>query len=256
MRTVVIYPGRFQPAHLGHKAVYDQLSRQFGPDSVFIATSNVQSPATSPFSFEEKLKMFTKMGVPSSKVALVKNPYQAQEIVNQIPDKDNVALVFAVGAKDMQGEEARFKFGKKKDGSLSYMQPFPKDGKLEPITKHAYVMIAPTVNFKVKGKDANSATEVRKMYAKGNENDHKQIIQDLYGSQDKSIEDMFDDKLLPINELNTFVYSARSKPSRLVPESRQKMNKLLRSVLLAEEQVRKTYLPLHEDIIPDYLDEK
>lgn len=256
MRTVVIFPGRFQPAHLGHKAVYDQLVKQFGDSNVFIATSDVQSPASSPFSFNEKLQMFAKMNVPTGKVAQVKNPYQAQEIVNQIPDKDDTALVFAVSQKDMTGDEARFKFGTKKDGSPSYMQPYPKDGVLQPLSKHAYVMVAPTVNFKVKGKDANSATQVRQLYAKGNENDHKQIIQDLYGDMDDKIEDMFDKKLLPVNELQQFVYSTRKQPAKLVPESREKMNKLLQSVMIAEERVRKVYQPLHEDLIPDYLDEK
>ena len=256
MRTIVIFPGRFQPAHLGHKAVYDQLVKQFGESNVFIATSDVQSPATSPFSFQEKLQMFAKMGVPTGKVAQVKNPYQAQEIVDQIPDKDDVALVFAVSQKDMRGDEARFKFGTKRDGSPSYMQPFPKDGKLKPLTQHAYVMVAPTVNFKVKGRDANSATEVRQLYAKGNENDHKQIIQDLYGTLDNKIEAMFDKKLLPVNELQQFVYSSRRQPEKLVPESRHKMRKLIKNVMLAEERVRRTYSPMFEDLVQDYLDEK
>lgn len=256
MRTIVIFPGRFQPAHLGHKAVYNQLVKQFGEDSVFIATSDVQSPLSSPFSFQDKLKMFTKMGIPANRVAQVKNPYQAQEIVNQIPDKEDVALVFAVSEKDMSGTEARFKFGKKQDGSASYMQPFPKNGKLENLTRHAYVMVAPTVNFKVKGKNANSATEVRTLYSKGNENDHKQIIHDLYGDTDSAIEDIFDKKLLPVNDLQEFVYSARDKPASLVPESRQRAQRLLKSLLLAEQRVRYAYSSLHEDISPDYLDEK
>jgi hypothetical protein len=256
MRTVVIFPGRFQPAHHGHKAVYDKIVKQFGEGNVFIATSDVQSPATSPFSFQEKLQMFAKMGVPTGKVALVKNPYQAQEITNQIPDKDDVALVFAVGAKDMDGEAARFRFGTKRDGSPSYMQPFPKSGKLKPLTQNAYVMVAPTVDFKVKGRDANSATEVRNLYAKGNDNDHKQIIQDLYGAMDDGIENIFDKKLLPVNELQQFVYSARKQPAKLVPESRLRINRLLKSVMLAEERVQVAYSPLYEDLVPDYLDEK
>ena len=191
MRTVVIYPGRFQPAHLGHKAVYDQLVKKFGEGNVYIATSDVVSPLTSPFTFTEKVAMWNKLGIPVSRIAQVKNPYQAQEITKDIPDPENTALVFAVGAKDMQGEGARFQFGTKKDGSPSYMQPYPKDGKLQPLTKHAYVMVAPTANFKVKGKDASSATEVRNMYVSGNENDHKQIITDLYGEPDSNLQDIF-----------------------------------------------------------------
>ena len=258
MRTIVIYPGRFQPCHLGHKSVYDQLVKQFGEGNVFIATSDVQSPATSPFSFADKLAMWTKLGVPAKSVALVKNPYQAQEIIRDVPEPDKTALVFAVGAKDMSGDEARFKFGTKKDGSPSYMQPYPQDGKLKPLTKHAYVMIAPTVNFKLKGKDANSATEVRNLYAKGKENDHEQIIQDLYGMADKNLEDTFDKRLLPANQLQKVVNSTKQQPEKIVPESRAKIARLLTATMLAEQRVREAYAVITEDLVqdPDYIDEK
>ena len=55
VQILVIYPGRFQPWHKGHKAVYDYLIQQFGRDNVFIATSNKVDPPRSPFSFSEKI---------------------------------------------------------------------------------------------------------------------------------------------------------------------------------------------------------
>ena len=36
--ALVVYPGRFQPFHKGHKAVYDGLVKKYGRDRVFIAT--------------------------------------------------------------------------------------------------------------------------------------------------------------------------------------------------------------------------
>lgn len=195
MRTIVIYPGRFHPFHRGHKASYDYLVQQFGAGNVFIATSDVQAPVTSPFSYSDKVTMMSKLGIPSGRIARVKSPYQATEITGQIDDKEHTALIFAVSEKDMQGNEARFKFGTKKNGEPSYMQPMPANGKLQPMSKHAYVMITPTVNFKVKGADANSASQIRKLYLDGNDADRDQIIADLYGEVDPHVRDIFDREL-------------------------------------------------------------
>ena len=108
MNYLVIYSGRFHPFHRGHKASYDWLTKQFGDDSVYIATSNVQAPVTSPFNYSDKVMMMTKLGVPAGRVANVKNPYQAAEITANIPDeeKSKTALIFAVSEKDAQ----RFNF--------------------------------------------------------------------------------------------------------------------------------------------------
>jgi len=196
MRTVVIYPGRFHPFHRGHKASYDYLVRRFGTDNVFVVSSDKQDPETSPFSFADKMDMMTKLGIAPGKIAQVKNPYQAQEIKSEIDDPENTVLIFAVSEKDMSGEDARFNFRPKKDGSASYMQPFPEDGKdLKNMTQHAYVAVTPTVNFRVQGADANSASQIRKKYIAGNNADREQIIADLYGDMDAGIKDIFDRKL-------------------------------------------------------------
>ena len=51
---VVLYPGRFQPFHLGHKDVFASLQNKFGRDNVFIATSNKTELPKSPFNFSNK----------------------------------------------------------------------------------------------------------------------------------------------------------------------------------------------------------
>jgi hypothetical protein len=196
MRTVVVYPGRFHPFHRGHKASYDYLTKQYGEDNVFVVSSNKQDLETSPFSFADKMDMMTKLGISPGHIAQVKNPYQAQEIKSEIDNPENTILIFAVSEKDMTGEDARFTFGVKKDGSASYMQPLPADGKgMQNMTKHAYVAVTPTVNFRVRGADANSASQIRKKYTDGNEADRNQIIADLYGDVDAGIRDIFDRKL-------------------------------------------------------------
>jgi len=194
MNYLVIYPGRFHPFHLGHKASYDWLTKKFGDDSVYIASSGVQAPETSPFSFSDKVTMMTKLGVPPGHVVNVKNPYQAVEITSTLSDEEraNTALIFAVSAKDAE----RFNFAPKKDGTASYLQPMPENEKgLQPMTRHGYVVVTPTVNFRVKGADANSASQIRKLYLDGNNADRDQIITDLYGTPDPELRAIFDQRL-------------------------------------------------------------
>ena len=88
MNYLVIYPGRFHPFHLGHMASYEWLTNQFGENNVYIASSNVQDPKDSPFKYEDKVKMATKLGVPAGHMVNVKNPYQATEITSVLSDEE------------------------------------------------------------------------------------------------------------------------------------------------------------------------
>ena len=266
MRTIVIYPGRFQPGHKGHKSSYDYLVNKFGAGNVYVATSDVTAPVTNPFNFADKIQMLTKLGIPSSHIVQVRNPYQAQEITKDIPDPEHTALVFAVSAKDM-GETPRFKFGIKKNGEPSYMQPYPENGKLKPLTKHAYVMITPVTTFKVRGADADSATAIRKMYSSGSPADRQQIIHDLYGVDDKALEDLFNQKLGVAQKARDIVIQQPDidgdvidQPMPVVrnesKQRRAKLAKLLESTIAAERIAAHCYRNFEEDLIPNYISEK
>lgn len=259
MNYLVVYPGRFQPLHKGHLASYNHLVSKFGAENVYIATSDVQAPVTSPFSYAEKTMMASKLGIPASHIVRVKNPYQAQEITQTVPDPENTALIFALSEKDMSSDAPRFKFGTKKDGTPSYMQPYPADGKkLEPLTKHAYVYITPTVDFKVRGVNANSASEIRKMYADGNDDDRMGIVNDLYGSADQHLKDIFDKKLAVAK--NTYAVANQAKKQiadkNILPESVDRVRQMLARVKQLEEIANLAYQPLNEDLVPDYLEER
>jgi len=247
MNYLVIYPGRFHPFHKGHKASYDWLTKQYGDASVYIATSGVQAPVTSPFSYSDKVMMMTKLGIPASHVVNVKNPYQAVEITANVPDesKASTALIFAVSAKDAE----RFNFAPKKDGSPGYLQPMPKNKKLiKPMTKHGYIVITPTINFKVNGVDANSASEIRKMYIKGNDNDKDQVVADLYGQPDSAIRAVFDKKLGISEQAQNYIRESRQIGNTQVVE-------WLENVLQLEKQANSTHADFTY-INPDYIDEK
>ena len=258
MNYLVIYPGRFHPFHLGHKASYDYLTKLYGENSVYVATSSVQDPETSPFAYADKVKMMTRLGVPAGRIVQVKNPYQATEIVSGLSDeeKTNTALIFAVSAKD--GE--RFNFAPKKNGDPSYLQPMPEDiKKLKPLTTHGYVAITPTVNFKVQGQDADSASAVRKLYRDGNNTDRMQIIADLYGSADPEIKDIFDQRLGVNEPAEGIIYGqekifAGDNPVAVMRERREKLAKKITEIQQQLANFRRS--KLNEHTSQDYIDEK
>ena len=264
MNFLVIYPGRFHPFHQGHKASYDYLVNKFGADAVYVATSNVQAPVTSPFSYSDKVTMMTRLGVPASHVVQVRNPYQAKEIYNNIPDPENTALIYAISEKDMTGDGARFKFGTKRNGEPSYMQPMPENIKqLKPLTQHAYVSVTPTVDFKVQGVDANSASQIRQLYIKGSDADRNNIIADLYGAVDTELRDIFDQRLGLNERMQGIIYGkekifAGDNPVSVMREHRQKLVKLLEHVNLLERRVTRMHALETEYLQEsfDYIDEK
>jgi hypothetical protein len=252
MNYLVIYPGRFHPFHLGHKASYDWLIQQFGENSVYVASSGKQEAETSPFEYSDKVKMATKLGVPAGRIKKVKNPYQATEITDALSDEEkaNTVLVFAVSDKDAQ----RFNYKPRADGSPSYLQPLPPDEKeIKPMTQHGYVIITPTVNFRVQGADANSASQIRKLYTAGNDNDRDQIIVDLYGATDPELRDVFDKQLGVDAPQEGIIYGqeriyAGDQPASIMREER--LACLRENIAFLKDRIRQ----LRDGL--DYIDEK
>ncbi len=252
MNYLVIYPGRFHPFHLGHKASYDWLTQQFGENSVYVASSGKQEAETSPFAYADKVKMATKLGVPAGRIKQVKNPYQATEITKALSDQEkaNTVLVFAVSAKDAQ----RFDYRPKANGSPAYLQPLPEDEKgIKPMTQHGYVVVTPTVNFRVQGADANSASQIRKLYTAGNDNDRDQIIVDLYGVADSELRDVFDQALGVNKPQEGIIYGqeavfAGDNPVNIMRENR--LDQLKENILYLQHRLQQ----LRDGM--DYIDEK
>jgi len=194
-RIAVVYPGRFQPPHKGHKAVYDHLAQKYGADNVFVCTSDKVEPGRSPFTFSEKQKMWRLMGV--HEVIQSSQPYRAPELVSQF-DAANTVLLFAISEKDM-AEDPRFSFKPKKDGSPSYFQPFKDIGQCESLDKHGYMVTVPTFDFKVLGQPANSATQIRAQFAGADEETQKKIVTDLFGKFDPTVLQIMQNKLATVN---------------------------------------------------------
>ena len=194
-KILVIYPGRFHPFHKGHASVYNKLKQEFPNGDVFISTSEKTDPERSPFTYDEKVQMIQSSGIDPNFVKKVVNPYLAKEIVQDYTS-DNTILIFAVSAKDMEGDKPRFKFGTKKNGTPSYFQPFENLDKSETLDKHGYIVTLPTMDFDILDKDIRSASEIRYLYKSGDDTLRRNLITDLYGSFDEEIKRIFDNKLI------------------------------------------------------------
>jgi nicotinamide mononucleotide adenylyltransferase len=253
MRTVAVYPGRFHVFHRGHQAVYDHLVNQYGQENVYIATSAKQNDTDSPFSYEDKVAMMTKMGVPASRIVRVTNTYKKDETAKDLgldPTTDH--LIYALGAKDAE----RFKYTPE-----SPLQLLSQTKKIKPVSKHAYVEVVPTATFNVLGKAVQSASDIRKMYLDGNENDRQQIIADLYGVADAGLKDMFDQRLGVNAPQEGVIYGqerifAGDNPVNVMRERREKL--MAKITEMREQLARFRQLQLNEQIEedPDYIEEK
>ena len=197
---IVIYPGRFQPMGRHHAATYKKLAAKFGKSNTYIATSDKVKLPKSPLNFKEKRKVIFKHGI--GNVVQVKNPYQASEITGKY-DPETTAVLFAVGAKDMQ-EDPRFRVGTKKDGSPSYFQPYEENKNvLQPYTQHGYLVVAPHIKINIPGFDEMSGTTLRKVLATAD----PETFEDVMGFYDESIYTMLRDKFSNLNteQIESFI---------------------------------------------------
>jgi cytidyltransferase-like protein len=197
---LVIYPGRFQPFHKGHHAVYEHLATKFGRNNVYIATSNKTDNNKSPFTFAEKAYFMQLTGVPADRIVQTTQPYQIESILATgqvtVADPTNTVVIFAVSQKDME-EDPRFSFAAKKDGSAPYFQPLRNLKDTVAMDQHGYIMTVPTFNFDVLGKPMRSSTELRAEYKDANEKSRQAIIADLFGKYTQEAEQIMNAKLAP-----------------------------------------------------------
>ena len=251
MRTVAVYPGRFHVFHLGHRAVYDHLVKKFGAENVYIVTSAKQNDKDSPFTLADKVAMMTKMGVPASRIIQVTNTYKKDETAKDLgldPDTDH--LVYALGAKDAE----RFKYTPE-----SPLQLLSSTKKMKPVSKHAYVEVVPTATFNVLGRPVQNASDIRKMYLDGNDNDRNQIIADLYGRADPELKAIFDQRLGVNKPQEGIIYGQEAVFAGDNPVSvmRERREILMKKITEMREQLDKfRRLKLTEQPIIDYIDER
>lgn len=220
-QLLVIYPGRFQPFHKGHYAVYEHLTSKFGRNNVYIATSNKTDTAKSPFTFAEKAYFMQLTGVPADRVVQAAQPYQIENILSTgqitVADPANTVVIFAVSAKDM-AEDPRFSFATKKDGTTPYFQPLKDIKQTESMDKHGYIMTVPTFDFTVAGAPMRSGTELRNLYSAADEKGRQGIITDLFGRYSRDAEQIMNNKI-PAQKAITGLEPVTETVSHFVPSA-------------------------------------
>lgn len=203
---VVIYPGRFQPAHKNHAKVYNFLVNKFRDADVYVATSNKMALPKSPFTFDEKKIMLSAAGIPAKKIVQTANPYQAREILQKY-DALSTRVIFAVGGKDMDPANPRFNFLPTKKGD-AYFKPLPPIAsvtsniiqELYTLDKHGYVATSPTYRFSINIVGTKipitGASQIRDLYKTASDLGKREIIKQLYGQYNEDIFHIFEKRLI------------------------------------------------------------
>jgi glycerol-3-phosphate cytidylyltransferase-like family protein len=178
-QTLVIIPGGFHPFHPGHLSLYRSAESAFpGATIVYAATDDRKER---PFAFADKQKLAQIAGVKPDHFQLVKSPFVCKEITQNF-DPNNTVLIFARSEKDR--DEQPKPGGIKKDGSPSYLQPYTK-GNLAPMAQHGYMAYLPVVQFDAGPSGVTSATQIREMWPRANDQQKAEIVKDLYPKNPK-----------------------------------------------------------------------
>jgi len=218
-KVVVVYAGRFQPFHKGHYATYQKLVSKFGANNVYIGTSNDTSGPKSPFNFNEKKTIMTKMfGISPNKIVQVKNPYAPKEILSGMDGK-TTAYVAAVGQKD--ADRLAGKYFKPYNGKTGY--GYDEIG---------YVYAVPAED------NAISGTDVRNWLSKGDDKDKQKGFTKAYPKFDKDIFNMITGKL------NEELY--RGYPSKEQVKDIERKNKEFRNSPESTSDDEYLYDPISE----------
>ena len=179
-RTVAIFTGRFQPFHAGHYSIYQGLVEQFGKENVYIASSGKTDAIRSPFEFDEKRQIMTRMfDIPEEMIVQVQNPYAPKEITSQLPE--DTVYVTAVSEKDAErlGSGAYFR----------NLEDVPEEERVG-YTEGGYYIVAPEMQLAIDGKNI-SGTQLRHIFGSPEFTDRvkEEIFTKIYGQFDREIFD-------------------------------------------------------------------
>lgn len=256
-QLVVLYPGRFQPFHLGHREVFASLQNKFGRDSVFIATSNKTELPKSPFNFSDKTVFMNAAGISSDRILEVSSPYKLPEQFNPA----NTIFIVAVGAPDRD----RLKPDSiKKDGNPSYFKTFTNISECTTADQHGYVIIAEERHkvIEINGQkvDVSHGTQSRAAWnsVRNDPEQRSQFLLQMYGRDDAELGRILDKIPTTVNEEAAGVGVVKnSKDPRYVMATMGDDNDVTAATLprmMAGYHLTKKYKKLKEEI--DVLKEK
>lgn len=257
-QLVVLYPGRFQPFHLGHADVFRSLQGKFGRDNVYIATSNKTELPKSPFNFSDKTVFMNAAGVPSDRIIEVTNPYKLPE--PQF-NPTNTIFIAAVGAPDRDRLRPD---SVKKDGNPGYFKTFESLDKCTTADKHGYVIIADerqkVITINGNPVDVSHGTPARAAWnaVRNDPKGRSEYLMQMYGRDDVELGRILDKIPQAVNEEAAGVGVVKnSKDPRYVMATMGDDNDVTAATLpkmMAGYHLNKKYKKLREEI--DVLKEK
>jgi len=165
-RTIVLYPGRFQPMGRHHAAVFQKLQENYGHNNVFIVTSGKVDAPKSPLNFEEKKKIIMKHGILESQILKFSNLYGAEELRKHFNPAGTI-VEYAVGQKDMN-TNPRFSNldGVCSDGTPTYFRSLDENREnLKTFDDHGYIMVAPHISISLSSGKEMSGSSLREAMA-------------------------------------------------------------------------------------------
>lgn len=198
-QLVVLYPGRFQPFHLGHGEVFQSLQSKFGRDSVYIATSNKTELPKSPFNFSDKSTLMHAAGIPSDRILEVAIPYKLPAQF----DAASTIFLAAIGAPDVQRLAPD---SIKKDGTEGYFKTFKSIKECTTADKHGYVIVAnerqKVITIGGKQYDVSHGTPTREVWnlVRDDPKQRSEFLLQMYGRDDAELGRVLDKISRPVTE--------------------------------------------------------
>lgn len=235
MKTIGIYPGKFQPPHKGNVTVYKKLRQITGPDTYVVTTDTPKFP-DEPLNFDEKQQIWVRHGIAANNVIKVKNPYQPTELKAKFPENNTVAI-YALNKADASklignaADKASVGLPSLSRISDKYFLPYSgNENNLEPMSKHAYVIvwsdqIEPGRNL--------SGKDIRNFLGSSKNRDElkRSFFQRVFGWTDVSLYQMLVDRFKEINQFTSQDKPVVAPAPETQPQVTEQLRKLVRKFL-------------------------
>jgi len=179
MNKIGIYPGNFQPPLLSNFKAYQSLKKVTG-ENTFITTTDLVELPKYPLNFQDKQQIWTRHGVSIDKIIKSNQPYQAGEVLKKF-GTDRTIIIFAM-EDDYASKFLRIQTG--------YYLPYNgNQNKLEPMDKHAYILIIPPTKSK-------TGDIIRRVFSSNTlaEEQKKIFFQQIFGWYDISLYELISKK--------------------------------------------------------------
>lgn len=190
-KVVILYPGRFQPMHLGHFWGYQKLKEAFPENEIYLVTSDIVKEKTHPFSFDEKVQIVTTMFPIIDEEHIIENhyPYDIESTLEKLElNPAKVIVIVAIGEKDFESRFEDDPYYIEFDGMLDYTA-----------NHHVYKYKLPQLELVI-GSETISGKIVRDIFSGDDENRKKLLFKTVYPEWNGKIYNLLNKNINQINE--------------------------------------------------------